>query len=90
VPGARIKERRKIMDIIGWRKLIVAIATLLIQVGCLLLGKELLIASLTAGAVTLIDAILAVLVLLGILSPTALGISYFHYNVEAKQFAKKK
>jgi hypothetical protein len=70
-----------------WRKVLVAIATLLIQVGCLWLGKEALIAPLTAGIITLIDAVVAILVLLGILAPAAVGISYMHYNVKAKQIA---
>jgi len=74
---------------IGYRKVLVAIATLIIQVACLWLGKDALIEPLTAGIITLIDAILAVLVLLGILAPAAVGIAYMHYNVKAKQLKKK-
>jgi len=74
----------------GYRKVLVAIVTLLIQVGCLWLGKEVLMVPLTAGVITLIDAILTILVLLGILTPTAVGVAYMHYNVKAKQVMSKK
>jgi uncharacterized membrane protein len=74
---------------IGYRKVLVAIATLLVQVGCLWLGKDALIEPLTTGIITLIDVILAILVLLGILAPTTMGIAYLHYNVkQAKQLKK--
>jgi hypothetical protein len=73
------------MDIFGWRKVIVSIATLGVQVGMLWIGKELLIPDVTAGVVAIIDAVIALIV---IFSPTAVGISYMHYNVEAKKLSK--
>ena len=74
---------------IGYRKVLVAIATLVIQVACLWLGKDVLIEPLTAGIITLIDAILAILILLGIFAPATVGIAYMHYNIKAKQLKKK-
>jgi hypothetical protein len=75
------------MNLIGWRKVLVAIATLGIQVAMLWIGKEYLIPDVTAGVIAIIDA---VLLLIALFTPTALGISYFHYNVKAKQVSKKK
>ena len=73
------------MNILGWRKVLVAIATLLIQVVMLWIGKEALTPDVTTGVIAIIDAIIALIVLF---SPTALGIAYMHYNVKAKQARK--
>lgn len=70
---------------IGYRKVIVAIATLVIQVVMLWIGKEMLIPDVTAGVVGIIDAIFA---LIAVFWPSAVGISYMHYNVKAKQVKK--
>jgi ribonuclease PH len=45
-------------------------------------GKELLIPDVTAGVIAIIDAIIA---LIALFTPTAVGIAYMHYNVKAKQ-----
>ncbi len=71
---------------IGWRKVIVAIVTLGIQVAMLWVGKEALIPDVTTSVVSIIDAIIA---LIALFTPTAVGISYFHYNVKAKKLFKK-
>jgi len=70
------------MNLIGWRKVLVAIATLLIQVVMLWIGKEFLTPDVTTGVIALIDAVLA---LIALFTPTAVGIAYMHYNVKAKQ-----
>jgi hypothetical protein len=74
------------MKLEGWRKVIVAIVTLMIQVVMLWLGKEALIPEVTAGIIGIIDAII---LLIGLFTPTAVGIAYMHYNVEAKKIAAK-
>jgi hypothetical protein len=75
------------MNLVGWRKVIVAIVTLLIQVVMLWLGKEALVPDVTAGVIGIIDAIIA---LIALFTPTAVGIAYMHYNVKAKQLMSKK
>jgi hypothetical protein len=73
--------------IIGSRKLIISIATLLIQLGMVWVGKEALTPDVTTNIVGIINSIIDLIILL---SPTIGGIAYLVANIRAKQIAAGK
>lgn len=75
------------MSWIGSRKVVVTIATLLIQVAMVWVGKEYLTPDVTAGVVGIINSVFDLIILF---SPSAVGIGYFVANVKSKQIIAKK
>jgi membrane-bound ClpP family serine protease len=75
------------MNWVGIRKVAVTIATLVVQVAMVWIGKEALTPDVTAGIVGIINSIIDLIILF---SPTAMGIGYLVANIRAKQIAAKK
>lgn len=72
------------MNWIGIRKVAVTIATLVIQVAMVWIGKEYLTPDVTVGVIGIINAIFDLII---IFSPTAMGVGYLIANVKSKQIA---
>jgi len=74
------------MNWIGYRKVAITIATLVVQVVMVWVGKDALTPEVTTGVVGIINAIFNLIILF---SPTAIGVGYFAANIKAKQITQK-